>query len=119
MWVQLLQLAHLPSGFPTKIAVPSVPQVHMRDLLEAKCHVEARGELVGDALVLDETVLARRSDGLFIQPPRFQFPALDARDLGTEQRGTVSEILCAALRPEANLFLVSSESPVVLGALVG
>src|SRR6266481_3011093 len=39
---QLIELPHLPNCSPTEVAVPSVPQVPMRDLLETSCPVEAR-----------------------------------------------------------------------------
>jgi len=39
----------------------------MGNRLEAARRVEIRGKLVGEALVLDEAVLASGSDGLFVE----------------------------------------------------
>ena len=34
VWMQLIELAHLPVGSPAQIAVPGVPQIRVGDLLE-------------------------------------------------------------------------------------
>jgi len=80
MRMKLFELPHLAVGSPTKIAAPCLPQIRVGDCIEAARRVKARGQLMGQALVLDEAVLARRVDGLFVEALRVQFPALpDAR----------------------------------------
>jgi len=49
--------------------------------LEATCRVEARGEFVGDSLVVDEAVYIGRADGAFVQAHRVKIAAVDPRDL--------------------------------------
>src|ERR1700738_847279 len=48
-------------------------------------------ELVGQPLVLDETVLARQSDGLFIEAHRVHVPPVQACNLSTDQCRAVCE----------------------------
>src|ERR1700736_4177987 len=45
--VQRIELPQLAVGPPPRVAIPGVPQIRMRDLLETACCVEARGEFVG------------------------------------------------------------------------
>ena len=54
-------------GRPAEITVPCVPQIGVRDGLEAASRVEPCGELVGDALILDEAEFSRHPDGRFIE----------------------------------------------------
>ena len=82
----------------------------MRDLLETACRVEARGELVGERLIVDKAVCARRADGLFVEVLGIELAAFDACDLCAYQRGAVFEILRAILRPYFELSVVSGQS---------
>ena len=91
----------------------------MRDLLETARRVEARGELVGERLVVDKAVCARRADGLFVKALGVELAAFDACDLGADQRGAVLEILRAILRPDFELPVVSGQSLEMLLSLVG
>ena len=75
----------------------------MRDLLEAARRVEARGEFVGERLIVDKAVGARRADGLFVKTLGVELAAFDARDLGADQCGAVLEIFGAILRPDLEL----------------
>jgi hypothetical protein len=54
----------------------------MRDLLETACCVEARGELVGESLIMDKAVCVGRADGLFVKAFGIELATLDASDLG-------------------------------------
>ncbi len=117
--IHLLELPHLAVGAPTQIAVAGVPQIQMRDLLEAARRVEARGELVGERLIVDEAVGARRADGLFVKPLGVELAAFQAGDLGADQRGAVLEVLRAILRPDLKLPVVRSNSVQVLLPLAG
>src|SRR3981189_792307 len=61
-----VELPHFAERPPPKIAAPRLPQIGVGNGLKAARRVEARGQLMGQALVLDEAVLARRMDGLFV-----------------------------------------------------
>ena len=76
----------------------------MRDFLEAARRVEARGELVGERLVVDKAVCAGRADGLFVEALGIELAAFDPGDLRADQRGAVLEILRAILRPDLELL---------------
>src|SRR5260370_19747542 len=117
MWVRLLELLYLAVGAPAEIAVPGVPQIGVADRLEATRRVEPRREFVCDALILDETVLARQPNGLFVKALGVELSALDASDLGADQRGPVPEILGAAFRPCRELLVVGGERLQVLEPL--
>ena len=117
--IQLVELPHLAVGAPAQIAVAGVPQIHVRDLLEAARRVEARGEFVGERLVVNEAVGARRADGLFVEALGVELAAFQAGDLGADQRGAVLEVLRAILRPDLELSVVGGQSLQMLLALVG
>src|SRR5882724_2008933 len=91
----------------------------MRDLLETTCRVEARGEFVGERLIVDKAVCVCRADGLFVQMLGIELPALDACDLRAHQRGAGFEILRAILRPYFELSVVSRQSFDMLPVPVG
>src|SRR6266478_7456873 len=67
MRMKLFELPHLAERAPAKIAAPRLPQTGMSDRLDAARRIEARGHLMGQALVLHEAVLACRVNGLFVQ----------------------------------------------------
>src|SRR5215475_7497735 len=54
VWIELLKLPYLAIGSPTKICLPCVPQIDVRELLETPPGVEAGGQLVGERLVVDK-----------------------------------------------------------------
>ena len=91
----------------------------MRDLLETACRVEARGEFVGERLIVDKAVRVCRADGLFVKMLGIELAAFDACDLRAHQRGAVFEILRAILRPYFELSVVSGQSLDMLLSLVG
>ena len=68
---------------------------------------------------MDEAVGARRADGLFVETLGIELAALDAGDLGADQRGAVLEILRAILRPDLELPVMRSHSVEVLLSLAG
>ena len=80
--MQLFELSHLADRAPAKIAAPRLPQIRVRDRIEAARRVEPRGHLMGQALVLDEAVLMRRPDRLFIESLGIELPPFQARNLG-------------------------------------
>jgi hypothetical protein len=84
----------------------------------ARC-VEARGQFVGDRLVVDKVVCAGRADRLFVQAFGIELKALDARDLGAHQCGAVREILRTILRPDFDLPVVGGYGLQMLLPLAG
>ena len=108
-----------PVGSPTQVAVPGVPQIRVRDLLETTCRVEARREFVGERLIVDKAVCVRRADGLFVEVHGIEVAAFDACDLRTHQCRAIFEILRAILRPYFELSVVSGQSLEMLLSLVG
>ncbi len=103
MRVGLIQLPYLAVGPPTQIAVPGVPKVRLGDGLEATCRVEPRSELACDPFVLNEPVLPSQPNGLFIETLGVKLSAFDAGDLGTDQRGSICEVLGAVMGPDLEL----------------
>src|SRR5262249_28881678 len=96
-------------GSPTEVAVPSVAQVRTPGFLETPRQIEARGELVSERLIVDKAIYVRQADGLFVETLSVELPAFDSCGLRTNQRGTISEILRAILRPYVKLSLVGGE----------
>src|SRR5262249_46158131 len=109
MRVQMIQLRHLAVGAPTLIAIPCLEQVGISELVEAPGRIEPRGELVGDRFVVDEAVVVRGADGLFVELFSVEHAALDPRDLRAYQCSAIGEILRAMPRPYLVLFMVSSQ----------
>src|SRR5207253_2455533 len=82
-------------------------------------YVEAPGELARQCLVVDEAIRSCRSDRPFVEPHCLGIPALDARDLGSDQRGAVLEVRRAVLGPFLQLAMVSCQSVLVLSTFRG
>src|ERR1700739_163267 len=117
--MQLIELPHLSIGSPSKIGLPCVSQVKMRDLPEAAHRVKARGQLVGERQVVDKAVVSRRADGLFIQLLGIEHAAFDPGDLGTDQRGAVLEVFRTIGLPRAELLMMSGQCIYILLPLLG
>src|SRR5262249_22191021 len=115
--IHLLELPHLAIGSPAKIAVARPPQIYARKLFEAARGIEARRHFVCERFVLDEAIVTRRPDRLFVEARRVPIAALDASELCARQRGAVLEILWAMLRPELQLLVMRSQSIQVLLSL--
>src|SRR5258707_3494855 len=82
MQMKLFELPHLSGRAPAKIAAPRLPQTGVGDRIEAARREEPRGQLMGQALVLDEAVLASRLNGLLVQTHGVGVSSLKAGDLG-------------------------------------
>jgi hypothetical protein len=91
--VQLDELPHFAVGSPSLVAVPSFAEVEILECFEATRCIEPRGQLVRQSFVLDEALLARRPNGLLIQTAGLNFPAVQAGNLGADQRDSVCEVL--------------------------
>src|SRR5262245_65492645 len=87
-----LELPDFPLSAPLPVPRPSVPHVRFRDPVEAIGCVELRGPFQGEGLVVDEAVLARRTDRVLVQLRGVALPAFDPRPVGGDQRGTLPEI---------------------------
>ena len=106
MRMKLFELPHLAERAPAKIAAPRIPQIGVGDRLEAARRVEPRGHLMGQTLVLHETMLAGRSNGLLVQTHRIGVSPFEAGDLGRHQRVLVGESRRIVVGPLAQLFPV-------------
>src|ERR1700720_509980 len=118
VWIRLFKLANLPCGFPTEITVPGVSHVRMGDRFKTTRRVEARGQLVGERLIVDKAVGAGRADGLFVEALGIEFAALNACNLRTNQRAAVREILRTIFCPYFQLSVVRVQSLEMLLSLV-
>ena len=74
---------------------------------------------MGQALVLDEAVLARQADGALVEAHRVQIASFEARCLGANQRRAIAEVLRAVVSPYFELALVSGQGFQMLPARVG
>jgi len=74
------ELSYLPRGAPTVIAIPRIPEIGVGECLEATRGIKTPGYLIGERLIMDKAVRARRADGLFVKPLGIQFPTLDPRN---------------------------------------
>src|SRR5712691_8108238 len=91
----------------------------MSKLFESTGRVETRGQFVGERLIVNKAVGAGRADGLFVETHRVDIAAVDASNLGADQRGAVLEIVRAIRRPELELPVMRSDSVQVLLTLAG
>ena len=88
-----------------------VSYVRMRDRFKTTRRVEARGQLVGERLIVDKAVCAGRADGLFVEALGIELAALNACNLRANQRGAVFEILRAIFCPYFQLSVVRRPEP--------
>src|SRR5262250_1459161 len=80
--------------------------------------VEARGQLVGERLVVDEAIGLRRAEGPVVEVDRLERTVFQPRDLCADQRGAVLEIFRAALRPLLELPATAGHRQKVPSALL-
>src|SRR5580704_6417155 len=109
MRVARVELIHLSLRAPLLVAGSGISQISIGDSRQTARPVKIRREFVGYALIVDKTVRARRSDGLFVEVFGCERPAFNARDLCMDQRGTVFEICRAMLGPYFELPGVSCQ----------
>jgi hypothetical protein len=64
------ELSDLSVGAPLPVTVARVSEVDPGDPIEPATHVEARRDLEGERLVVDEAVFARRSNRLLVERRR-------------------------------------------------
>src|SRR5262245_66008260 len=87
--------------------------------LQATGRVEARGTLIRDRLIVDEPVCAGRPDGLFVELLGIERATFEARDLGSDKRGTILEVHRAVLGPLLELAMMCSQCLPVPGTFRG
>ena len=63
---------------------------------------------------MDKAVCAGRADGLFVQTFSIKVAALQAGELGADQRGAVLEVLGAIYCPSPKVIVVSTDDLFVL-----
>ena len=117
--VGLFELPDLALGAPAEITGLCVPQIGVADRLEAARSVEPRSQFVSQTLVLHETVLARRSNGLLVETHGVGVPPFEAGDLGRHQGVFVGERRRIIFRPFAQLFPMRRQQVAPLGLVVG
>src|SRR6202048_569161 len=89
--IEPIKLPHLAVGAPAEITVPGVPEIGVGECLEAARVVEPRGHLMGKALVLTETVVASRLNGLLVQTHCVGVSPFDPGDLGCHKGVLIGE----------------------------
>src|SRR5277367_2464284 len=104
--VAFVELLHLAMGTPAVIAIPRVTEIGVGDSLKAARCIEPRCQLVCEAFVLDEAVLARQSNSLFIEAFCVETPIFDACYFRRDQRTAILEVLWAGLRPDFKPLLM-------------
>src|SRR6202034_1461908 len=104
--VAFVELLHLAMGAPAVIAISRVTEIGVGDSLKAARCMEPRGQLIGESLVLDEAVLARQSNSLFVEAFCVETPIFDAGYLRRDQSIAILEILGAGLRPDFKLLVM-------------
>src|ERR1700730_12398740 len=119
MRMKLFELPHLAERAPAKIAAPRLPQIRVGDRIEAARRVEARGQLMGQTLVLHETVLASRVDGLFVETLGVQFPLFQTRELRANQCRPVCESCRTVVCPDRYLLEMRCQRCQMLGPFLG
>src|SRR5262245_66555799 len=87
--ILLLELPDLPISTPLSVAITSALQTGPGNPIKPAVRVEVRGDLVGDGFVVDEPVVAGRSDGLLIKPDRVRIAAFDSRYFSIDQQCSV------------------------------
>jgi hypothetical protein len=74
---------------------------------------------MGQALVLHETLVAGRSNGLLVQTHCIGGSPFDSGDFRPDEGGSVLEILRAILRPDLELSVMRDQSLEMLLSLLG
>src|SRR5262245_21047282 len=112
------ELPDLAIRAPLPVSGPRVSQIRLRNPVEAVGRIEPRGEFQGKGFVMDEAVLARRTDRVLVQLRGVTLPAFDPRPFSGDQGGTVLEICRTMLGPELELAKMASHAVHALLPLV-
>src|SRR5262249_6392626 len=112
--MELIELPHLSICSPSQVGVSCILQVEMRKLLEATNGVKAGRQLIGEAFNVHESVGARRTDRLFVEALRVEFPIFDPSYLGADDCGAAFKILRAVFHPFRELSVAGTQCRDVL-----
>src|SRR5262245_44283604 len=104
-----LELPDLSVGAPLEIDVARVPQVVLRNPVEAAAPVKARGKLQRQGLVVEEAIVTSRANGLLVELHGVGIPCLDARNLGGHQKRAVLEVLGGMQCPALELPMMGDD----------
>src|SRR5258708_30279445 len=118
LWILQIHLTNLAVGAPTKVAGPGIAQIRIGNRLKPSSSVESRGHLMGQALILNEAVLASRLYGLFVEAFRVQLSPFEAGDLSRHQRMLIGKGGWIDFGPLAQLFPVRRQQVAPLTLLV-
>src|SRR6516164_11318091 len=91
----------------------------MRDRLETALGVKARGQLVGERLVVDKAVCACRHDRALVQVHAVERASLDTGNLGPYQHCAVLKVLRTVRCKVPKLSFVPSKRFSMLSVRVG
>src|ERR1700756_372836 len=91
----------------------------MRKLFESTRRIEARGQFVGERLIVTKATGTGRADRLFVEAHRVNIAAVDSRNFGANQRGTILEVVRAIRCPDFELSVMCDQSLDILPSLVG
>src|SRR5262249_36993986 len=109
----------LSVGAPLPVATPSVLQVGPSDPVEATPRVKAPGDLESESLIVDESVVVRRANGLLVKPRRVGVASLNARDFRAHQARPIFEVLGTMRSPYLELPMMGNHCLQVLTTFVG
>src|SRR5271168_5123077 len=107
MRVRFVHLTDFSVRPPPEIAGSRVPQISVRNRFEAERRIEISRKLVGESLVVNEAVVASRSNSLLVKTHGVGLAPFEARNLGAHQRCPICEILGTMSRPRLKLQMVS------------
>src|SRR5260370_40024723 len=117
--MQFVEVPNIAIGSPAEIASARIAEINMRKLVEPTHRVKARGQLVGERLIMDKAICASRADRLFVKVHGIERAAFDPGDLRPDQRGAILEVPRANCRPDLELSVVSDQSLDMLPSLAG
>src|ERR1700722_6621407 len=110
MWVAFVQFSDLSRSTPALITATRISDVRIRYGRQPLCSMKASGELAGEPLDCNETLLARQLDRPFIELYRIQRSIIEAGDFRRHQGRATTEVLRTVMRAFLYLPIVVEES---------
>src|SRR5260370_20931529 len=104
-----VELRHLAERPPPQIATAGRAKVSIGDGRVAAVVMEARRQLVADRLDVDEALLPREADGLFVESLGLELLPFEPRDLRGDGSRAASEVFRAVLGPARELGMVLAD----------
>src|SRR5580698_11430326 len=90
-WVAFVELPYFSVGAPTGVAVARVAEMRVSGRFETARQIVLRRQLVGEAFVLNEAVVARQMDSLLVETQGVAVSLFQTGDLSQYQRVLVAE----------------------------